>query len=244
MPILNAIRAQIVSFVFLVILRYLIPYPMPILVWVILQSCGATVLSMWWGMGLYWKLFQFALPMAIWVQFSLAVPMWVHPLLLFILLLIYGGGVSTRAPLYNSGSACWKALLEFIPDTDGIKFIDLGAGLGGPLAYIAKHRQNAILLGVEASPLVWLIGRLRTMRFKKNCTFRLGSIWKTDLRSADIVYAFLSPAPMRELWAKAKREMRPGTILISHSFMIPEQNPIQRIPLPGRKGACLLIYTL
>jgi hypothetical protein len=69
-------------------------------------------------------------------------------------------------------------------------------------------------------------------------------MWKTDLRNANIVFAFLSPAPMSALWAKARREMRHGALLISHSFEIPGQTPHNQIPLPGRKDAKLLIYKI
>ena len=244
MPVLHALRVQFACLAVLAAIRYLIPAQVSVLIWVLLQSIGAGALSRWWGMRPYWVFIQIALPFAIWGHFALTIPVWLYPLFLLILLLIYGGSIASRAPLYNSGPACWKALVDMIPDSDGTTFIDLGAGLGGPLAYIARHRQQAVLLGVEASPLVWLIGRLRTMRFRDKCTFRLGSLWKTDLREADVVYAFLSPAPMPELWAKVRREMRPGKLLISHSFEVPGQVPARRIPLPGRPGACILVYVI
>ena len=244
MPIFHALRIQFACLATLGAVRYLIPAETSLLPWALLQSMGSAALSRRWGMGPYWQLFQLALPFAVWAQVSLAVPVWLYPALLLAILLINGGGMASRAPLYNSGPACWEALLEFVPDKEGTRFIDLGAGLGGPLAYLAKHRPGAALLGVEASPLVWLVGRLRTLRHRKNCAFCLGSIWKTDLREADVAYAFLSPAPMPELWAKARREMRPGSLLISHSFEAPGQKPARRIPLPGRKGACLLVYEM
>jgi hypothetical protein len=150
----------------------------------------------------------------------------------------------TRVPLYNSRRSAWKALTDLVPEDEDVAFIDLGAGLGGPLAHIARHRPRATLLGVEASPLVWLAGWLRTLRFAPRCRFRFGSIWKADLRGAHIVFAFLSPAPMPALWAKARREMRQGSLLVSHSFEAPRQEPERRIPLPGRKGAALLLYRM
>ena len=73
---------------------------------------------------------------------------------------------------------------------------------------------------------------------------RWGSLWSLDLGGFDVVYAFLSPAPMPELWAKAEREMRPGSLLVSHTFGIPGREPERRIPLPGRKDACLLVWRM
>jgi hypothetical protein len=47
---------------------------------------------------------------------------------------------------------------------------------------------------------------------------------------------------MGELWRKVLREMRPGTLLVSHSFEVPGLRAEKRIPLAGRPGACLLLY--
>jgi len=241
-PIFRALGVQVIVLVALALLRMLIPFQTPILLWVSLQAVGAAAVGRIWLPGAYWTLFQIALPTALAWQAGHAVPLWVYPTLLAILLLIYGGGIFDRVPLYNSGLPAWEALVELIPENENTKFVDLGAGLGGPLSFIATRRPMAVLLGVESSPLVWLIGRLRTMRFLHRCSFRLGNMWKTDLRDADIVFAFLSPAPMTALWAKARREMRPNALLISHSFEIPGQTPINKIPLPGKKDAALLIY--
>jgi len=243
-PVMRAIAAQAVVLAVLVLLRAVFPLQMPIPLWVSLQAAGAAALGRRWGLGKYWMLFQTLLPIAIALQAGFTVPLWLYPTILVLLFLIYGGGVLTRVPLYLSRQSAWKAVAELIPENKELLFVDLGAGLGGPLAYIAKHRPRAILVGVEASPLVWLIGYLRTARFKPRCHFRLGSIWKTDLRNADYVFAFLSPAPMSELWAKARREMKPGSAFISHSFEVPGQTPKSTIPLPGKKDAALLVYSV
>jgi len=241
-PIFRALGTQLIVLVVLIPLRILIPFQTPILFWVSLQAVGAAAVGRIWLPGPYWALFQIGLPMALAWQTGHSVPIWVFPTLFAILLLTYGGGIFDRVPLYNSGLPAWEALVEMIPENENTKFVDLGAGLGGPLSYIAAHRPRTVLLGVESSPLVWLIGWLRTLRFVPRCRFRLGSMWKTDLRDADIVFAFLSPTPMAALWAKARREMRPDALLISHSFEILGQRPFDQIPLPGKKGAALLVY--
>ena len=73
---------------------------------------------------------------------------------------------------------------------------------------------------------------------------RLGSLWNLPLGEYRVVYAFLSPAPMQALWAKAQREMKPGTILISNTFRIPGVVPELECPLPDRRDAHLLVYRL
>ena len=170
-------------------------------------------------------------------------PGWVWPAALAALLLVYGGGIFTRVPLYNSNRAAWQALLSLCPP-GLVRFADLGAGLGGPLAFLARARPDGFFLGVEASPLPFAIAWLRTLPVRGNCKMDWGSLWHQDLSGFEVVYAFLSPAPMPELWAKAAREMRPGTLFVSNTFEVPGQEPEERIPLPGRGDACLLVFRM
>jgi hypothetical protein len=60
----------------------------------------------------------------------------------------------------------------------------------------------------------------------------------------DIVYAFLSPRVMPRLWQKAQAEMRPGTLLVSSSFPVPDAIPEQVIDVPDRRGTRLFCYRL
>ena len=60
----------------------------------------------------------------------------------------------------------------------------------------------------------------------------------------NVVYAFLSPVPMPALWAKARREMKPGSRFISHSFEVPGEFPQRVIPVEGREGARLLVWDM
>ena len=96
---------------------------------------------------------------------------------------------------------------------------------------------------MEASPLTWLVAWLRCLPHK-NARIRLGSLWRTDLAEFDVAYAFLSPVPMPALWAKVRREMRPGSRFISHSFEVPGAAPHRVIPVEGRHGARLLVFDL
>lgn len=239
-PVLRALAAQGLVFFALAALAAVLPR-LPIGIWVFLQGLGSAFLAGHWGLGSWWRLFELLLPFALAWQLGHSAPRGLYPAGLAGLLLVFGGGILTRVPLYNSGPAAWDHLLALIPEGVECRVVDLGAGLGGPLAYLARRRSSARFLGVEASPLVWLVAWLRTRRHP-HCRMRLGSLWRQDLRGFDLVFAFLSPAPMAALWEKARREMRPGTLLVSHSFPVPGLEPERRIPLRGRPGACLLLY--
>ena len=85
-------------------------------------------------------------------------------------------------------------------------------------------------------------GDLDQFLAQSNVNIHYGDFWPRHLGEFDVVYAFLSPAPMPALWAKAVREMRPGSLLVSNTFTVPGQEPLLRIPLPGREDACLLVW--
>ncbi|HWQ10192.1 MAG TPA: hypothetical protein VN436_13820, partial [Holophaga sp.] len=114
----------------------------------------------------------------------------------------------------------------------------------GPLAFLARKRPCARFTGIEASPLVWLLAWLRVLPVRANCRIQLGSFWNHPLGECQLVYAFLSPAPMADLWSKACREMSPGTLLVSNTFAIPGVAPTRIIPLPDRRDSRLLIYEI
>jgi hypothetical protein len=243
-PVMRALVAQALAFLLLLALAKAFPGRLPFWVWPLLQGLLAAVIAIAWRLGPWWQIFQILLPFALAWQLGNPLPAWIYPTLLLGLLLVFGGGILTRVPLYNSGPPAWEHLLNMIPEDATLNMADLGAGLGGPLAFLARRRPRARFLGVEASPLVWLIAWLRTLPLRRNCRMLPGSLWRLNLRPFEIVFAFLSPVPMPALWEKALQEMRPGTLLVSHSFEVPGVSPELRLPIPGRPGACLLFYRI
>lgn len=151
------------------------------------------------------------------------------------------GSLRTRVPLFLSSRQAVAALAQCIPARPGLRVMDLGCGLGGPLAGLARLRPDLVLHGVEAAPLNWLISRLR---LDGRARIHLGSLWDEDLARYDVVYAYLSPAPMARLWDKARREMRPGSLLISNSFAIPGVAPDRVIALDDLGRTRLLLWRI
>ena len=244
LPILRALTAQAGAATVVVLIAMLLPGRLSPTAAVVLDGLLAAALGGAFGLRWWWAPIQFAFPWALAWQAGASSSPWIWGLGFVGMVLLFGGGVRTRVPLYNSNRAAWEALRELLPAQAGVHFVDLGAGLGGPLAFLARARPDARFSGVEASPVVWLLAWLRTLPVRRNCRVRLGSLWSTDLRAADIVYAFLSPAPMPALWEKVRREMRLGTLLVSNTFAIPGVEPERRIALPGRSDACLLVWRI
>jgi hypothetical protein len=91
--------------------------------------------------------------------------------------------------------------------------------------YMAKVRPDSHVDGIEVAPLPWAISYLRAKITRSSAVFKLGDYHTLDFANYDVVFAYLSPAAMVDLWAKAKQEMRPGSMLISLAFEVPGVPP-------------------
>ncbi len=155
--------------------------------------------------------------------------------------LVFRGAARDQIPLYLSTGATAQAVAALLPEGNAARCVDLGAGFGSLLHPLAVLRPQGSYVGIENAPLTWLIGRLLTLG-RRNIAWRWGDLWTTSLTEFDLVYAFLSPAPMPELWEKALREMRPGSLLVSNGFPIPEVEPESVIEVGDARESRLYCY--
>ncbi len=218
-------------------LRDTIILPLP--VWLAVVGVAAALLSRRLGLPGWWQVINLGFLPLLWFALQSEIdPTWF--LAGFLLLALTSvGAVRTRVPLYLSSPRATQALAARLPQQAAL--LDLGCGLGGPLARLRGLRPDLRLAGVEAAPLNWLIARLRLGR---HADIRLGDLWDSDLSQADVVYAYLSPAPMARLWQKARQEMHPGSLLISNTFAIPGIEPDETIELHDFSHARLLIWRM
>jgi len=192
----------------------------------------------WW-----WRLMHALFAPLAWLVASLSIdPGWF--LLGFTtMLLVYRGAITGQIPLYLSNAVTANAIAQLATENPATHFIDLGAGIGSVLRAVSKAQPGAHLTGVENAPATWLVGYLLTIG-RTNCNWQWGDLWGVNLEEYDVVYAFLSPAPMAELWKKAQREMRPGTLLISNSFAVPGVRPSQVVEVDDSRRTSLYCYRL
>lgn len=212
--------------------------------WFTVACCiGGVALAMAWlsRQPHWWRVIHAVfMPLAWFVgQWSID-PGWF--LLAFILLLlVYRGALAGQIPLYLSNAETVNALAGMLQRDSPGTLLDLGAGLGSLLCPLARRFPEMRFTGIENAPLTWLIGWLRTRRYP-NIQWRWGSFWEVDLARFDMVYAFLSPAPMLALWEKARAEMRPGAYLISNSFIVPDVEPESAVETGGAANRVLYVY--
>jgi SAM-dependent methyltransferase len=164
----------------------------------------------------------------------------------FVLLLVFWNAYGAQVPLYLSSEKVWLALGNILPSTNtgrDFRFIDIGSGLGGVLTHLAKIRPDGDYNGIESAPLpfLWSWLRIRLGGYRQ-CRVQWGDLWGCDLSQYDVVFAYLSPAPMERLWQKAKLEMRPGSIFVSSTFAVPGQKPAEIITTDDLHHSSLLIW--
>lgn len=147
------------------------------------------------------------------------------------LLLVYRGALTGQVPLFLSNQATVAALATTLPT--GTRITDVGAGIGSVVFPLAEQRPDLSLCGVENAPLPWGLGRLRQVFASPTVRWRYGDLWTTSLRDTDVVYAFLSPAPMAALWEKLQAELPSGGWLVSNSFPVPGVTPTREIEVEG-----------
>lgn len=201
----------------------------------------ALVLATLTRQPVWWKAIHAAFMPLVWATTQWTIdPTWF--LLAFILLLlIYRGAVTEQVPLYLTNTPTTQALAEFLATRPDARFLDLGAGLGSTVIPLARQFPQSHFAGIENAPLTWALGWLRT-RFRSNLTWCWGNLWAADLKDFDVVYAFLSPAPMAALWDKVQAEMPPGSVFVSNSFPVPEMNASRIIEVPCHPPRILYCY--
>ncbi|HVL75407.1 MAG TPA: class I SAM-dependent methyltransferase [Noviherbaspirillum sp.] len=162
------------------------------------------------------------------------IPSWVFLLAFCAMLALYGQIFRTRVPYFPSTPAVRAAVGAVLPPGP-VRFIDIGSGFGGLPIRLARERPDGRFEGIELALFPFLGSYLRACLTGSRARLRHGDYTRLDLHAYDVVFAYLSPAAMPGLWAKATAEMAPGSLLLSFEFGIPGSPPdLVLQPAPGQ----------
>jgi cyclopropane fatty-acyl-phospholipid synthase-like methyltransferase len=119
-----------------------------------------------------------------------------------------------------------EAMLELAQVTANDVVYDLGSG-DGRIPIAAAQRYGAIGVGVELDAR---LNREADDHAKKagvsdRVRFLTQDLFETDISQATVVTLFLLPRINQDLIPKLRRELRPGTRIVSHQFDMGEQWP-------------------
>ncbi|MCX8009137.1 MAG: 50S ribosomal protein L11 methyltransferase [Patescibacteria group bacterium] len=127
----------------------------------------------------------------------------------------------TGAPFVPSSQKTAKRMIELAGITSDSIIYDLGSG-NGRLLLLASKRGGKKIIGIEINPLLVLFTKLRIfLSRRKHIHCIWGDFWRTDISDADIIFVYLLPWKMDKLAEKIKKETKPGTTIVSNSFIFP-----------------------
>ncbi len=110
-------------------------------------------------------------------------------------------------------------MIELAHIIKGARVIDLGSGDGKLLFLASQH--GAIATGYEINPFLVLFTNIKAFFYSHHIRAIWKNFWKADISDADIVFVYLLPWRMEKLAAKLKKECKPGTMIVSNSFIFP-----------------------
>ncbi|MBV8635615.1 MAG: class I SAM-dependent methyltransferase [Burkholderiaceae bacterium] len=201
-------------------LAHLGGFAIPLIAVVLAQGLVAALLSRLIGLASWWLLIQFAFVPLLYAAAALALPSGAYLAGFLILLVLYWGTYRTQVPYYPSGPAGWRAVAAILP-SGSLRIVDIGSGFGGMVRHLARERPDCDVIGIELAPLPCWVAKLVNTASRSRGRILHGDYQALDFAEYDVIFAYLSPAAMPDLWAKARAEMRPGSLLLSYEFAIP-----------------------
>lgn len=154
--------------------------------------------------------------------------------------------LSARAPdIYYSPTpdAVADAMLKLAGVNADDVVYDLGSG-DGRIVVMAAQKYGARGVGVELEP--YLLERSRRLAREREVgdkvSFIEGDLFTADISRATVVTLYLSPSVNKRLEDKLRRELRPGTRIVSHQFGIGEWVP--RETVRAANGNDLFLWTV
>jgi len=125
-------------------------------------------------------------------------------------------------------STKFEAILTILKDLNlkGSEHVyELGSGKAGFLRAIEQRFGNKNLIGIEYSFFPYILAKIQIALSGSAIKIIRKDMFKVSLKEADVLYCFLSPEMMIKLEKKFKTECRPGTIVISYHFRLPNLEP-------------------
>ena len=242
LALLSQVLSLLVSWLLLLVLARLLDWHGSLLTAALLQGALAAWFGQRFGLSRWWLPINLGFVPGLLLLQGHALPPWSLLAGFILLLLLNWNALTERVPLYLTGTAAEQRLAQRLAQlSPDFRFVDLGSGLGGTLLRLARTYPDARFVGVETAPMTFALCWLRCLP-QHNCRVRLRSLWREPLGEHDVVYCFLSPAPMPQLWRKARAEMHGDALLISNSFEVPDIAPEEVLPVDDWRRSRLLIW--
>jgi len=119
-----------------------------------------------------------------------------------------------------------EAMLELAHVTANDVVYDLGSGDGRiPITAAQKYGARGVGIEIDSYYLRFAFDNLAKAGVANRVVFLNQDLFEADIRPATVVTLFLLPRLNQQLIPKLRRELRPGTRVVSHQFDMGEQWP-------------------
>jgi SAM-dependent methyltransferase len=122
-------------------------------------------------------------------------------------------------PFVPAPMAAAKRMVAVAALKPGDIVYDIGCG-DGRIVYIAAKEPGVTGVGVELSPIVYLLARARKILWGSKARIKLGSFRRQDLSDADVVFCYLSVKALEQLEPKLKSELKKGARVVSLGYRV------------------------
>ncbi|MBU2524678.1 class I SAM-dependent methyltransferase [Patescibacteria group bacterium] len=148
------------------------------------------------------------------------------------------------APFVPTPHARVKKMLALAKIKKGEKVYDIGCGDGRSVYWAAKI-FGANAEGIELSPLVYLWARIRKFFWRSKAKITFANLWWKNFSDADVIVFYLMPNLMPRLAAKFKKELKPGTRIVSYAFQVKDLELLHRERRVRKRGfAPIWVYEI
>jgi SAM-dependent methyltransferase len=138
---------------------------------------------------------------------------------LLVFLIIYA--TAQDAPYVPTPEPIIRKMLEMADVKSGETVYDLGSG-DGRILVVAAREFGAKAVGIEISHsnVTTSLERIRAENLQDRIRVEEGNFFKSDISDADVVILYLRQNTNDKVGMKLKRELKPGTRVVSRTFTI------------------------
>jgi ribosomal protein L11 methylase PrmA len=173
--------------------------------------------------------------------------------------LLLGAYASAATAQLNAGPYVptpWPILdemLKLAAPKKGEYLIDLGSGDGRLVIESAKrYGTNGHGIDIQAQLVKLATENAAKAGMADRVRFIAGDLFEADLSKADLITVYLLPSIMDKLVPKLKKELKPGTRIVSHDYplegmqhdSVQEFNFKEKLEISGTTRTVLYLYTV
>ncbi|KKP40795.1 MAG: type 12 methyltransferase [Candidatus Peregrinibacteria bacterium GW2011_GWC2_33_13] len=145
-----------------------------------------------------------------------------------------------RVPYVPTKKRLIETLLKTAKPHKGQTIYDLGCG-DGRLLFAAEKKYHTKCIGYELSPIAYFLAMIKKIIQRSKSKIYLKNFFKAKISDAEIIFLYLTPAILKKLVKKVKKECHKGTIIVSHTFHIEGLKPLKIIKR-DKKNKIPIIY--